>query len=80
MLAAYIVFATGVNLSTIFALNGAILGYIYIILFPIYMHFKCLFIDRSSGMIENDDEWNSSLVPNACECQALYSSKWKLYL
>ena len=58
VLSAYLVFVSGINLQTIYSLNGAVLGYIYIILFPIAIHLKCVFYDRSSGVIEDDEEWN----------------------
>ena len=80
ILVALVVFMSGVNLKTIFTLNGAVLGYIYIILFPIYVHLKCIYSDKSCGFIENDEEWNSKIVPNVCECDNSYSAKWKLYL
>ena len=80
MIIAYGVFVSGINLSTIFSLNGAVLGYIYIILFPIWVHFKCIYKDKSSGYIEDDPEWNKNIVQNVCQCEAGYSSKWKLYL
>ena len=66
ILVAFGVFVSGIDLQLIFSLNGALLGYVYIILFPIYVHFKCVFFDRSSGAIVDDEEWNSTLVPNAC--------------
>ena len=80
MLIALWVFMSGINLQTILSLNGAVLGYIYIILFPIYVHLKCIYSDRSCGFIENDEEWNSKIVLNVCECDNSYSTKWKLYL
>jgi len=33
------------------AVNGAIVGYFYIVLIPIFIHFKCVFVDKSSGFI-----------------------------
>jgi hypothetical protein len=60
------VFLSGVNVQVIFALNGAVLGYLFIVLFPIIIHFKCIYFDRSGGTIEDNPEWNSQLVPNDC--------------
>ena len=77
---ALLVFMSGINLQTIYSLNGAVLGYIYIIVFPIWMHFKCVFSDKSSGYIESDEEWNRNIVQNVCQCDNCYSSKWKLYI
>ena len=36
------------------SLNGALLGYCYMIVFPIWMHFKCIFFDKNSGFIYDD--------------------------
>ena len=74
------VFNSGIHLSTLFSLNGALLGYVYIILIPIYMHLKCIYYDRSSGLIEDDEDWNRSLVQNCCECSVVFSAKWKLVI
>ena len=47
----YAIYASGIDLQIIFSLNGALLGYIYIIIFPIFVHWKCIFYKRSSGVI-----------------------------
>ena len=41
----------GAQLQTIYAINGAVIGYIYVILIPIFIHFKCVWVDRTSGTI-----------------------------
>ena len=73
-------FMLGVNLKSLLSINGAVLGYFYVILIPIWVHLKCIYFNRSSGFIENDEEWNSKIVLNECECHQNYSAKWKLYL
>jgi hypothetical protein len=78
-LLSFAIYVWGVKLQTIYALNGAILGYIYVILIPIWIHFKCVWVNRSSGTIERDDAWNNKIRPNICECQVHYCSKWMLY-
>ena len=80
MLVSLGVFVSGVQLETIFSVNGTFLGYIFIIIFPIWVHFKCIFSDKASGFVENDDEWNKNIVQNVCQCDTTYSAKWKLYL
>ena len=70
---------SGINLDTIFSLNGAVLGYLYIIVLPIWVHLKCIYFDKSSGFIEDDEEWNKNIVQNVCQCDNSYSKKWKLY-
>lgn len=73
------VFMSGINLDTIFSLNGAVLGYLYIIVLPIVVHLKCIYFDKSSGFIEDDEEWNNNIVQNVCQCDNSYSKKWKLH-
>lgn len=51
---AVMVYALGINLQTIFVINGTIIGYLYVFVVPIWMHFKCVWVDRSSGTIEGD--------------------------
>ena len=60
----YIVYASGVNLITIYALSGAIVGYIFVFAIPIGTHLKCVLVDRASGTIEDDTVWNNQIVPN----------------
>ena len=74
------IFVSKVNLQTLFSLNGAVLGYFYIIVFPIWVHFKCIFANRSGGFVYDDPEWNQRIVQNICECDCFYKKKWKLYL
>jgi hypothetical protein len=76
----YLVYITGINLEVMITLNGAVVGFTYIIAIPVWIHFKCVFYDRSSGYIEDDPEWNSSIVPNACECDNVYKNRFRLYL
>ena len=41
----------GVQLQTVFVINGSIISYIYVILIPVWLHFKCVWFDRSSGTV-----------------------------
>jgi hypothetical protein len=77
---AVIVYVFGVQVQTIFVINGSVVGYLYVILIPVWMHLKCVWVDRSSGTIEGDEEWNQRIQKNICECENHYSSKWTLYL
>ena len=47
-----LVYVYGVKVQTIFVINGSVLGFLYVILIPIWMHLKCIWYDRSSGTIE----------------------------
>jgi hypothetical protein len=47
----YLVYITGINLEVMITLNGAVVGFTYIIAIPVWIHFKCVFYDRSSGYI-----------------------------
>jgi len=64
--AATIVFISGVNFQLIIIVNGAVIGYLYVILIPIFMHFKCVWFAKHSGTIEGDEEWNKKITPNHC--------------
>jgi len=50
----YIFFILDVKLVTIMVLDGSIVCFTYVVAFPIWMHIKCIFVDRSSGFIEDD--------------------------
>lgn len=69
-----------VPVSLILDISGAVLGYIFAMLIPIMIHFKCLHFDRSCGEIEGDNEHNSCILHNACECQITYSSHFTMWL
>lgn len=71
---------TGVEVETIISINGAIVGFTYVIVIPIWVHFKCVFYDFSSGWVEGDDERNLQIKLNSCECNNHYVSRWTLYL
>lgn len=58
---------SNVTLQTLYAINGAVLGYSNVIVVPIWIHLKCLW-DRNSGHIEDDFDHNLQLKPNCCEC------------
>lgn len=51
VLCSYLVYISGLHLEVMITLNGAVMGYSYIIVIPIWIHFKCVFVDRSSGYI-----------------------------
>ena len=69
-----------VPLSMILDFAGALLGYIFTMFIPIFIHLKCLHFDHSSGYIKGDDERNLSIVSNECECDLVYRSKYTLWL
>jgi len=52
------IFESGVNFQMMYAVNGSVIAFFYVIVIPIWLHFKCVWYDRSSGVIENDPEWN----------------------
>ena len=76
----YLTYILGLSLVDILVINGTIICFTYVIVFPIWMHLKCVLYDRSSGFIEGDEEWNKGIQLNRCECDVTYSSKWGLYL
>ena len=55
MLISFAVFVSGIHMSVVFALNGAVIGFLYVILIPVWIHLKCIWFDRSSGTIEGDE-------------------------
>lgn len=79
VIASYIVYILNVHLDVMIDLNGAIIGFTYVILIPISIHFECVFKNRTSGFIKDQDEWNREIETNECECDNNYRSKWTLY-
>ena len=51
VLISYLVYVLGVNLITVYAINGAVIGYAYVFFTPITIHLKCVWFDHSSGFI-----------------------------
>lgn len=51
VLMALVVYLSGVHLETLVIINGAIVGFTYVILIPIWLHLKCLLYDNSCGYI-----------------------------
>ena len=45
----YALFASGTNLQALISFNGAVVGYSYVIVIPIWIHLKCVWYDKSSG-------------------------------
>lgn len=54
----YAIFATGIDLRTMIIVDGAVIKYMCVIVIPIWIHFKCVFYDKSSGYILNDEQRN----------------------
>lgn len=77
---ALVVFLSNVYVEVTISINGAVVSYIYVLLIPIIIHFKCVYFDKSSGTIIGDEEHNMQICPNSCECENTYQSKWTLYL
>ena len=66
VLFSYFVYAMGVSLVTLIIIDGSIISFTYVIAFPIWLHFKCLFYDHSCGFIEGDEENNRAILINRC--------------
>lgn len=49
VLSSYAIYISNLNLITIFSFNGAVIGYTYVFVIPIWIHFKCVWFDKSSG-------------------------------
>ena len=75
-----LVYLSGIHLQALISFNGAVVGYSYVIVIPIWIHLKCVWYDRSSGQVKDDPEHNALIEPNLCECNNEYRSKWTLYL
>ena len=80
ILAGWVIARSSISVLTIFSLSGAVCGFALFFLMPICIHLKCVFLDRSSGRIRGDEEWNQSIRPNSCRCDNVYRSKATLYL
>ena len=66
ILVSYVVYASGVHLQVLISINGAVVGYIYVIIIPIWIHPKCVWYDKSSGAIEGDEESKKVIEQNFC--------------
>lgn len=53
VLASYIVYLLNIHLDVMIDLNGAIIGFAYVIIIPISIHLACVFNNRSSGFIND---------------------------
>ncbi len=62
----YFVYVSGLSLDVMITLNGAVIIFFYMLVIPIWVHFRCVFWSRSSGYIEDDPEWNREIVLNEC--------------
>ena len=76
---ALLIYETGVVVKIMVEINGAIFSLLYVYLTPVFIHLSCLYRERSSGEIEGDDEHNAQIVPNECECEVKYRSKWTMW-
>lgn len=54
VLFSYGVYISNLNLITIYAFNGAVVGYTYVFFIPTWIHLKCLWWDHSCGFVEGD--------------------------
>ena len=79
ILMCFLVFVSGARLQFLINIEGAIIGYIYVMVIPIWIHLKCVWYDKSSGTVEGDEQRNRQVVPNMCECDNHYRSKYTLY-
>lgn len=66
VLVCFLVFATNARLQFLINIEGAIVGYTYVVIIPIWIHLKCVWYDKSSGTVEGDEERNSQIKPNYC--------------
>ena len=55
VLVSYLVYISGVNLQALISFNGAVVGYSYVIVIPIWIHLKCVWYDKSCGYVEGDE-------------------------
>jgi len=69
-----------VSIQAIINFDGAFILVLLDVILPMWIHYRCIFKDRHSGYIEDDEEWNASIQPNKCQCDVRYRSKWMLYL
>jgi hypothetical protein len=53
-----------VPFSIILDFTGALLGYLFSMFIPIFIHLKCLHFDRSSGYVKGDDDRNLCILSN----------------
>lgn len=51
VIGSYLVYVSGIHLEVMISINGAVVGFSYVVVIPIWLHLKCVFFDRSSGYI-----------------------------
>ena len=44
----YVLEATGVNIATVIEINGSVIGFMYVILMPILLHWKCIYFSNKN--------------------------------
>ena len=44
----YILEATGINIATVIEINGSVIGFMYVILMPILLHWKCIYYTKKN--------------------------------
>ena len=54
ILISFTVYATGVKLQVLISVEGAVVGYTYVVIVPIWIHLKCVWYDKTSGTVEGD--------------------------
>ena len=66
ILISFTVYATGVKLQVLISVEGAVVGYTYVVIVPIWIHLKCVWYDKTSGTVEGYEERNKQIQPNVC--------------
>ena len=51
ILVSFTVYATGIKLQTLISVEGAVVGYSYVVIVPIWIHLKCVWYDKTSGTV-----------------------------
>ena len=81
----FCIYITKVKIATIIELNGSVIGFCYVLLFPIIIHLKCVYFnkrDENGVMITEmrDDKGELEAIEGECKCQVTYMNNFTKYL
>ena len=81
--AMYLIYVTNVKISIVIEINGSVLGFFYLLLFPIAIHLKCVYFSKHEDEVGlNELEMGKGEFEEVrCElrCNVKYRNKYTQY-
>ena len=79
----YLLYASGLKVSTIVEINGSVIGFLYIFFIPVLVHVKCRYFsqhDEQGYMLAREEGQGGRLVRSKCGCRIDEASRLQRYL